>query len=183
MSTVIKWIWVLENWKGNVCRLIFLLLLLLLMCDSVAVVVNLYLWRHTYRLTATTKLHINNNNNSKKNINLHTFPIQFSRTQLRRQITLKGFHIVCHHVGQIYPPVEASSEEDQYYIRSAWHVVSLLVRLTWAQMYPPIQASCGRTGSPELRCTPQVETSGGQDQNWVRSSWPELRCTPSRGIW
>ena len=33
----------------------------------------------------------------------YSFPIQFSRMQLRRQITLKCFHMVCHHVGQMYP--------------------------------------------------------------------------------
>ena len=44
------------------------------------------------------------NNNNNKKMNLHKFPIQFSGKQLRRQITLKGFHIVCHHVGQMYPP-------------------------------------------------------------------------------
>ena len=91
-------IWVIENWKGNVCRLIFFLLLL--MCNFV-VVVKLYLWRHTHRSTTTTKT-TNKNNNNKK-INLHTFPIQFSRMQLRRQITLKSFHIVYHHAGQMYP--------------------------------------------------------------------------------
>ena len=111
-----------------------------------------------------TKLHMNNNNDNNKKVNLHKFPVQFSRTQLRRQITLKGFHIVHHHVGQMYPPVDASGDQEWYYIRSAWHVVSILVRLTWAQKYPP------------------VEASGGQDQNWVRSSWPELRCTPIRAI-
>ena len=97
-------IWIIENWKGNVCRLIFFLLLL--MCNFV-VVFKLYLWRHTYRSTTTTT---NNNNNNNKKINLHTFPTQFSRMQLRRQITLKSFHIVCLHACQMYPLLQVSSD-------------------------------------------------------------------------
>ena len=34
------------------------------------------------------------------------------------------------------PQVEASSDQEQYYIRSAWHLVSLWVRLTFSQTYP-----------------------------------------------
>ena len=33
--------------------------------------------------------------------------------------------------------VEASSGKEWYYIRSAWHLVSIWVRLTFGQMYPP----------------------------------------------
>ena len=50
------------------------------------------------------KLHMNNN--KKKKINLHLF-------------TLKGYNIVCYHIGQMYPPVEAFSDKEQYYVRSA----------------------------------------------------------------
>ena len=32
--------------------------------------------------------------------------------------------------------MEASSGQEQYYVRSAWHVVSLWVRLTFSQTYP-----------------------------------------------
>ena len=51
-----------------------------------------------------------------------------------------------------FPPVEASSDQEWYYIRSSWHVVTLWVRLTCSQM-PPIEAS--------------------SDQEWyyIRSSW------------
>ena len=41
-------------------------------------------------------------------------------------------------------PLEASSDQEWYDIRSVWHVVRLWVRLTWAQMYPPLQASGGQ---------------------------------------
>ena len=88
------------------------------------------------------------------------------------------------------PPVEASSDQEQYYVRSEWDVVSLWVRLTWAQMYPlsrgiqwsravlpQVSLTCA-VRCTQVRCTPPVEASHGQDQNWVRSSWPELRCTP-----
>ena len=37
-------------------------------------------------------------------------------------MTLQGYNIVCYDVGQMYPPVQASSDEEQYYIRSAWHL-------------------------------------------------------------
>ena len=48
------------------------------------------------------------------------------------------------------PLIEASSDQEWYYIRSAWHLVSLWVRLTFGQMYwlcppidpnPPVEAS------------------------------------------
>ena len=51
------------------------------------------------------------------------------------------------------PLLEASSDQEQYYIRSACHLASLWVRLTCTQMYPP------------------VEASGGQEQYYIRSTW------------
>ena len=63
----------------------------------------------------------------------------------------------------MYPPVEVSSGQEQYYIRSAWHLQSDIpsldvppveasygqveltwVWLTWAQMYAPVEASSGQ---------------------------------------
>ena len=46
-------------------------------------------------------------------------------------------------------PVEASSGQEWYYVRSAWHVDSLWVRLTFGQIYPhchpsPVEASSGQ---------------------------------------
>ena len=58
-------------------------------------------------------------------------------------------------------PVQTSGGQELYYIRLAWHLVSLWVRLTFSQMDPPVEGSCG------------------QDQNWVRSGWPSV---PHRGI-
>ena len=34
-------------------------------------------------------------------------------------------------------PIQASSSQEWYYCRSAWHVISLWVRLMFCQMYPP----------------------------------------------
>ena len=113
--------------------------------------------------------HLQMNNNNK--INLHTFPIQFSRMQLRWQITLKGFHVVCHHVGQMYPPVEASSDQEQYYVKTVRCKVTLTftVRYTFTlgyhlclnfQMYPAHLSSD----------IPPVEASGGQEWYYIRSS-------------
>ena len=52
-----------------------------------------------------------------------------------------------------------------YYYRSAWHVISLLVRLMFHQMYPspPMSPWC-----------PQVEASSGQEWYELASHWPEL---------
>ena len=44
------------------------------------------------------------------------------KNAIEEAITLKCIHIVCHHVGQIYSPVETSSDQEQYYIMSAWHL-------------------------------------------------------------
>ena len=74
--------------------------------------------------TTTTKLHSNNSNTKNKKINLDTFPVQFPRAQLRRQIAVRHTLLRC------TPPVEASSDEEQYYIRSAWHLQSD-IRSAW----------------------------------------------------
>ena len=49
---------------------------------------------------------------------------------------------VCDYIGHIdlwsdVPPIESSSDQEWYYITSACHLVSLWVRLTCSQMYPP----------------------------------------------
>ena len=54
---------------------------------------------------------------------------------------------------------QVSSGKEWYYCRSAWHVISLWVRLMFCQMYPP-------TPSPQYvpQC-PQVEAFGGSGTN------------------
>ena len=42
------------------------------------------------------------------------------------------------------PQVEVSGGQEQDYIRSVWHFVSLWVRLTFGQMYPQVEASSGQ---------------------------------------
>ena len=103
----------------------------------------------------------------------------------------------------MYTPLEASSEQEWYYIRSAWHFLSLWVRLTFSQTYPPVEASSEKEWYyirsawhlvslwvrsawhfvsllARLPCSqmyPPVEASGGQEWYEVRSGRPELRCT------
>ena len=79
-------IWVIENWKGNVCRLIFFLLLL--MCNFV-VVVKLYLWRHTYRSTTTTKTTKTTTTTTKRSIYIH-FLFNFQECNWGGKLHLKG---------------------------------------------------------------------------------------------
>ena len=56
---------------------------------------------------------------------------------------------------QMYPPVEASGGQEQYYIR--FHIMNNATeKAVDGQMYPPVQAS------------------GGQDQYYIRSP---LHCT------
>ena len=65
--------------------------------------------------------------------------------------------------GQMYPvpPVEASSGKELYYCGSAWHLVSLCIRQTFDQMYPPTSyAHC-----------PQVEASSGKEGYYYGSAW------------
>ena len=63
--------------------------------------------------------------------------------------------------------VEASSGQEWYYIRSAWHLVSLWVRQICDQIYP--------THYPPMPpLWPQVETSGGQEWYSLGSHSPEI---------
>ena len=73
--------------------ILLLLLFLLLLCNFVVATLDI-------------------RNNKNKKINLHTFSVQLSITQLRRQITGRHASARC-------TPVEASSGQEQYYIRSA----------------------------------------------------------------
>ena len=79
--------------------------------------------------------------NKKKKMNLHL-------------ITLKGYNIVCYHVGQVYPPVQASSDEEQYYIRLAWHVQMQGQLDIYSPIYP---------GQMCLTPPPKLETSSEQE--------------------
>ena len=79
-------IWIIENWKGNVCRLI-LLLLLLLMCNFV-IVVKQYLWRHTHRSTTTTKT-TKTTTTTKRSIYIH-FLFNFQECNWGGKLHLKA---------------------------------------------------------------------------------------------
>ena len=75
-----------------------------------------------------------------------------------------------------------------YIIRSSWHLVILQIRLTFCQMYPLLEASCGQEQYYIIRSSwhwvilqvrltfcqmyPLVEASGCQEQYYIiRSSW------------
>ena len=129
-------------------------------------------------VVATTKLHIRNNKNRK--INLHTFSVQLSITQLRRQIRDR-------HTSVRLTPIEASSGQEQYCVRSAWHVQSDL-RSAWH-----VQSDITRSD------VPPGEAFSGQEQYYVRSAWhlqsdirlawhvqsdiPRSDVPPATGIW
>ena len=77
---------------------------------------------------------------------------------------------------QMYPPVEASSGQEQY-IRPAWHLVSLWVSLTFGQMYTPSR------GPVDL----SSDVPPGRGIWWPRMvlSWVQLmraQMYPGRGI-
>ena len=44
----------------------------------------------------------------------------------------------------VTPQVETSGSQEWYYVSSAWHLVSLWVRLIVSQMYPSVEASSGQ---------------------------------------
>ena len=84
------------------------------------------------------------------------------KTSVKQDLKCKvcsNFQMSFLHLSQMDPLVEASSGQEQYCIRSAWHLVSLWVRLTFSQMFP-------------------IEASSAQEWYSVGSSWPELRYTP-----
>ena len=83
------------------------------------------------------------------------------------------------------PPIVASSAQEWYYFRAAWHLVSLCIRLIFGQMYPLVEATSGQDwyylrsawhfvslwvwltfGQITL-----VDTSSGQDWYYLRSTW------------
>ena len=70
---------------------------------------------------------------------------------------------------QMYLWVEAPSGQEQYYMRSAWHLVSLWDRLTFSQTYPQERHLVNKSG-----------TTSGQLYIWSAfgSGWPSVRCTP-----
>ena len=72
------------------------------------------------------------------------------------------------------PPVEASSGQEWYYFRSAWHLVSLCVRLTFSQMYTPTLCH------PVEASSSKGDTTLGQLDIWSAfgSGWPLIRCNP-----
>ena len=78
----------------------------------------------------------------------------------------------------MYPLVEASSDQEQYYIRSAWHLQSdvsspwpftgrhtFTLRLSFVFKFSEVP------GTFEHRCISWHEASGGQVWYYVRSSW------------
>ena len=108
---------------------------------------------------------------------------------------------------QMYPPVESSSGQGQYYIRWAWHLEECNCKGTFQSDVPQVKESGGQEQyyvrsawhlqemEMQLRrqlsqTYPPLEVSGGQEQYYVRSSWHwdmlQVRLTfshtPSRGI-
>ena len=96
---------------------------------------------------------------------------------------------------QTYPPVEVSGGQEQYYIRSAWHLQSCIrVDLTfWAcRCTSPVEASAGQEQyyvrsvwhlvmhqvnlTFEHEDIPPVQASGGQEQYYLSSSWHSAEC-------
>ena len=87
------------------------------------------------------------------------------------------------------PPIEASGDQDWHNVKSgshlqsevrfAWHVQSHIpmsdvppTRGTWWPSVVLHQVSLTFTvGHTEVRCTPLVEASGGQEWYYVRSAW------------
>ena len=70
---------------------------------------------------------------------------------------------------RVHPtPVQAFSAQEWYYCRSAWHLVSLWVKLMFGQMYPhPIIPLCPLN----VPHPTAIQTSSGQEQYYIRSMW------------
>ena len=136
---------------------------------------------HNDRWTTTTEVQSNNNNTKNKKINLDTFPVQFSTARLRRQLT------VIHILLRCTPLEEASSDEEQYYIRSAWHLQSDVrsawhlqsdVRSTW-HLQSDIPKSDVPTPQWRLLVAKSSTMSGHLHIWWCfGSGWCSVRCTP-----
>ena len=153
------------KWLNNLCRLIFvLLLLLLILCNFVAV--HLYLWIHNYRwtTTTTTKLHNNTITIGTKWLNnlcrlifcccccysviflLFICNCRCTMADEQQQQQHRAIYINCSVFKSSYfeemqcrctPPVEASSGQEQYYIRSSWHVDrNAIENAVGSQTYP-----------------------------------------------
>ena len=85
--------------------LFFKHLIMNLLGESLCLLKNIFCYREN-------QLQIHKSNRMR---NLHAFKKKFNL----HLITIKGYHIVCYHVGQMYSPEEASSDKEQYYVRSA----------------------------------------------------------------
>ena len=114
---------------------------------------------HNDRCTTTTKLQSNNNSEQK---DLDTFPFQFSRAHYMLKCTLSR--------GIWWPRVVLCQV-------SLTCTVRCKVSLTFTVRHT------------QIRCTPLVEASGGQEWYYIRSAWhlqsdiPRSDVPPSRGIW
>ena len=136
-----------------------------------------------------------------KKINLEKFHVQFSRAQLSRQMMFRYILTRC------TPLVEASSGQEQYYIRSAWHLQSY-IRLAWhfeeMQLrrcrYTPSRGiwwpravlckvilTCKSQTWNEFKIAdadvPPVEASSGQEQYYIRSAWHLVMHRVSLTFW
>ena len=73
--------------------------------------------------------------------------------------------------------------------RSGWHLVRLLLRLTFGQMYPPARDISWPSVIPLwVRLTsgqiyPQAKTSCGQVWYYCRSGWHLVKCIPQVRLW
>ena len=75
-------------------------------------------------------------------------------------------------------PVQASSDQEWYYCRSAWHFISLLVRLMFCQMYPlPITPTCP-INAPRKR---HLMAKSGTNLGLVDLSYCSIVC--NRSTW
>ena len=73
----------------------------------------------------------------------------------------------------IPPQVEASSDQEQYSVRSSWYLVILWFRLTFSEMYPQYRHIVNKNGM-----------MSGYLDSWLSfgSDWLSFRHTPSRNI-
>ena len=103
------------DWSCCCCCCCCIIFLFLLICNCGGTLTEWTTKNYIWTTTTTTK----------RSIYIH-FLFNFQECNSRRLITLKGFHIVCDHVGQMYPPYKhlVTKSSTMYYIRSAWHLQS-----------------------------------------------------------
>ena len=78
------------------------------------------------------------------------------------------------------PLVQASSGHEWYYCRSAWHLLSLWVRLMFGQMYPPPHHPYAHPHSQYRHLVAKSGITSGQFDIWSAfgSGWPVYSRVP-----